>query len=111
VCGLQVLDDFIDNPRSIINLLASSLPQQSGFFINYLLIAGTKDPNTTRGQEELIVNHHFVHFFPGFGRLPLKLFRLPALVQRIFTIILCKPVTEREVRTQVLFCWFLIVDC
>lgn len=72
---LKVLDDFVDNPRSIINLLASSLPQQSGFFINYLLIA-------------------------GFGRLPLKLFRLPALVQRIFTIILCKPVTEREKKKQ-----------
>jgi hypothetical protein len=66
------LDKFIDNPRSIIDLLATSLPQQSGFFINYLLVA-------------------------AFGRLPLKLFRIPAFIKRVLTVILCKPVTEREV--------------
>jgi len=79
-CGLQVLDDFIENPRSIINLLASSLPQQSGFFINYLLIAGTKKgpPNTTRGQEELIKSlcHHLAHLLPRLWSSPAE--ALPA---------------------------------
>jgi hypothetical protein len=45
-----VLADFIDNPTSIVTLLATALPQQSLFFITYLMVAGA-------------------------GRIPFKLFR------------------------------------
>jgi hypothetical protein len=79
VCGLQVLDDFIDNPRSIINLLASSLPQQSGFFINYLLIAGTKkDPQTLHAarRNSSSLCHRFAHLLPRLWSSPAE--ALPA---------------------------------
>eukprot|EP00026_Physarum_polycephalum_P003384 Phypoly_transcript_03395.p1 GENE.Phypoly_transcript_03395~~Phypoly_transcript_03395.p1 ORF type:complete len:819 (+),score=48.98 Phypoly_transcript_03395:115-2457(+) len=35
---INVLHQIVDNPGSIVNLLANSLPQQSGFFVNYVML-------------------------------------------------------------------------
>lgn len=34
----NVLNKIIDNPSDLVNILATSLPQQSGFFINYVML-------------------------------------------------------------------------
>ncbi|KAL6040263.1 hypothetical protein QOT17_025465 [Balamuthia mandrillaris] len=67
----DVLEDLVDNPTSFISLLADSLPKQSLFFINYLLVV-------------------------GLGRLPLKLFRPGQLFKRLFLCLSVQPKTQRE---------------
>lgn len=103
----QVLDDFINNPRSLVDLLASSLPQQSTFFINYLLVAGESDWWSLQSYDKVLIL--LFSASSGFGRLPLKLFRIPAFLRRVVTIILCRPVTEREVSP--LYCLTLNSNC
>mmetsp|Transcript_26412 Transcript_26412/g.29409 ORF Transcript_26412/g.29409 Transcript_26412/m.29409 type:complete len:1139 (-) Transcript_26412:815-4231(-) len=36
----KALDSIIDSPQSIVSLLASSLPQQASFFVNYIMTVG-----------------------------------------------------------------------
>ena len=44
---LKVIEKIRRNPEEIILLLASSLPQQASFFINYIMVEGTSSSIST----------------------------------------------------------------
>lgn len=69
-----VLADFIDNPTTVVTLLATALPQQSLFFITYLMVAGA-------------------------GRIPFKLFRPADLLRVLVRFVFTCPRTPRQRRT------------
>lgn len=51
---LKVLNKLLDNPSQIIDILATSLPQQSGFFINYVMLLSLS------GQTQALLNPGFL---------------------------------------------------
>jgi len=71
----RVLQLIINKPSDIVNLLANSLPQQSIFFINFILVS-------------------------GLGRVPLKLFRLADLVKQylLYALRAIRRRTKKELR-------------
>jgi hypothetical protein len=67
----KILSEFIDNPRNLISLLAQALPQNSTFFINYILVV-------------------------TFCITPLTLFRTRQILQQFVWYVLMRPSTVRQ---------------
>ena len=69
----RVLASFLSSvsPIGVLRLLATSLPQQAEYFISYILVAGP-------------------------GRLPLRLFRIGSLIEKVINWFFCCPRTARD---------------
>jgi hypothetical protein len=93
----------LSRPPDLIGLLASSLPQQSVFFINYILVVGAFVLRRTSALR-LRCSLTLLSLSSGLGRAPFKLIRYSAffkLYSRLFWLWL-QGRTAEEVR-----CWLL----